>query len=77
MPTKSAITTGFLAPVKTTKHAQPMRPPEPKLPRAGVRTPAAPRLRNAKPKSKYALLPARAEVIASEHVFALVDEERL
>ncbi|MBU6257260.1 MAG: hypothetical protein KGL18_05875 [Burkholderiales bacterium] len=37
----------------------------------------APGLVAAEPSSKYALLPARAEVITSEHVRALMDQEGL
>ena len=45
------------------------------LVRAGIRAQDAPRKKAIAPKSKYALLPARAELITSEHVRALMDQE--
>ena len=45
------------------------------LAREGIRVQNQPSVAAAQPKSKYALLPARSEVITSEHVRALMDQE--
>ena len=48
-----------------------------RLARQGIVAQGSPRVTRAqpKPKSKYALLPARAEVITSDHVRSLMDQE--
>lgn len=46
-----------------------------RLARQGIAAQGSPRIARAAPKSKYALLPARAEVITSEHVRSLMDQE--
>jgi hypothetical protein len=45
------------------------------LARQGIRAQNLPQATAAQPKSKYALLPARAEVITTEHVRTLMDQE--
>ena len=45
------------------------------LARRGIVAPGSPRVARAQPKSKYALLPARDEVITSEAVRALLDQQ--
>ncbi len=47
------------------------------LVREGIRAQSSAPAVVAQPKSKYALLPARAEVITSEHVRRLMDQEGL
>ncbi len=46
-----------------------------RLARDGIRAQTLPPTVAAQAKSKYALLPARAEVITSEHVRSLMDQE--
>ncbi|MEO7850756.1 MAG: hypothetical protein ABIR94_00695 [Rubrivivax sp.] len=46
-----------------------------RLARQGIVAQGGPRTARAQPKSKYALLPARSEVITSEHVRSLMDQE--
>lgn len=46
-----------------------------RLTRQGIKAQGSPRPARAAPKSKYALLPARAEVITSDHVRSLMDQE--
>lgn len=46
-----------------------------RLARAGIRVQNLPPVAAPQLKSKYALLPARPEVITSEHVRALMDQE--
>ena len=46
-----------------------------RLARDGIRVQNIPNLTAPQLKSKYALLPARSEVITSEHVRALMDQE--
>ncbi|OIP19951.1 MAG: hypothetical protein AUK51_00170 [Comamonadaceae bacterium CG2_30_59_20] len=46
-----------------------------RLARAGIHAQNQPPVAVPQPKSKYALLPARPEVITSEHVRALMDQE--
>jgi hypothetical protein len=46
-----------------------------RLSRLGIRAQGGPQVPRARPKSKYALLPARAEVVTSEHVRSLMDQE--
>ena len=46
-----------------------------RLARQGIRAQNMPPAVRAKLKSKYALLPARAEVVTSEHVRSLMDQE--
>ena len=46
-----------------------------RLARQGIRAQDLPPAARVKLKSKYALLPARAEVITSEHVRSLMDQE--
>ena len=46
-----------------------------RLARQGIVTQSQPHTRLAKPKSRYAILPARAETITTEHVRALMDQE--
>ncbi|OYT93409.1 MAG: hypothetical protein CFE43_03975 [Burkholderiales bacterium PBB3] len=46
-----------------------------RLLRQGIQAQSQPATLLTKPSSKYALLPARAEVITSEHVRALMDQE--
>ena len=46
-----------------------------RLVREGIRARNRPPTRLPQPQSKYALLPARAEVITSEHVRSLMDQE--
>lgn len=46
-----------------------------RLARQGIAAQGRPRTVRASPKSRYALLPARAETITTEHVRALMDEE--
>ncbi|HEY4956619.1 MAG TPA: hypothetical protein VII31_02320 [Caldimonas sp.] len=46
-----------------------------RLAREGIVAAGQPRAILAKPKSRYALLPARGETITTEHVRALMDQE--
>ena len=46
-----------------------------RLARQGIVAQSQPRTMLAGPKSRYALLPARAETITTEHVRALMDQE--
>ena len=46
-----------------------------KLAREGIRAQSMPAAKSAKPKSKYALLPARSEIITTQHVRDLMDQE--
>jgi hypothetical protein len=46
-----------------------------RLARDGIRSQSAATAVLARPKSKYALLPARNEIITTEHVRQLMDEE--
>lgn len=46
-----------------------------RLARDGIRAQGAPRARAALPTSKFALLPARTEIITTEHVRDLMDQE--
>ena len=46
-----------------------------RLARDGIRAQGAPKTRAARPKSKYALLPARNEIVTTEHVRDLMDQE--
>ena len=46
-----------------------------RLARQGIAAHGRPRAMLAKPKSRFALLPARAEAITIEHVRALMDQE--
>ena len=46
-----------------------------RLARDGIRAQNAPKTRPARPKSKYALLPGRTEIITTEHVRDLMDQE--
>ena len=46
-----------------------------RLAREGIRAQNAPRLQSAAPISKFALLPARDEIITTEHVRDLMDQE--
>jgi hypothetical protein len=46
-----------------------------KLAREGIRAQSMPASKAAKPKSKYALLPARSEIITTQHVRDLMDQE--
>ena len=46
-----------------------------RLAREGIRVQNAPKTRVARPTSKFALLPARGEVITTEHVRDLMDQE--
>ena len=46
-----------------------------RLARDGIRAQNTPRLQAAMPKSKFALLPARDEIITTEHVRDLMDQE--
>ena len=46
-----------------------------RLARDGIRAQNTPRLQLAVPKSKFALLPARDEIITTEHVRDLMDQE--
>ncbi len=46
-----------------------------RLAREGIRAQHAPLPKPASPKSKFALLPARDEIITSEHVRDLMDQE--
>ena len=46
-----------------------------RLARQGIRAQSAPPTVRALPSSKFALLPARDEVITTEHVRALMDQE--
>ena len=48
-----------------------------RLAREGIRAQTLPPALAAQPRSKYALLAARAEVITSEHVRALMDQESI
>ena len=48
-----------------------------RLAREGIAAQGRPAQAPAKPRSRYALLPARAETITSEHVRALMDQEGL
>ena len=48
-----------------------------RLARAGIASQGRPAQPAAKPRSRYALLPARAETITTEHVRALMDQEGL
>ncbi len=45
------------------------------LARDGIAAQSSPRITRAATKSKYALLPARDEVITNEHVRSLMDQE--
>ena len=45
------------------------------LARAGIRAQSLAIAKTAKPKSKYALLPARGEIITTQHVRDLMDQE--
>ena len=47
------------------------------LAREGIAAQGRPAQVRAKPRSRYALLPARAETITTEHVRALLDQEGL
>ena len=46
-----------------------------RLAREGIRAQNTPRPQSAAPKSKFALLPARDEIITTEHVRDLMDQE--
>ena len=46
-----------------------------RLARLGIRAQAVPPVTRSLPSSKFALLPARDEVITTEHVRALMDQE--
>ena len=46
-----------------------------RLAREGIRAQTMPAAKAAKPKSRFALLPARNEVITTEHVRQLMDQE--
>ena len=46
-----------------------------RLARQGIAAEGSPRVSRAAPKSRYALLPARAEAITTEHVRSLMDQE--
>ena len=46
-----------------------------RLARDGIRAQTMPVTKAAKPKSKFALLPARNEIITTEHVRQLMDQE--
>ena len=46
-----------------------------RLARDGIRSQNAPKTKAVRPKSKYALLPARSEIITTEHVRDLMDQE--
>ena len=46
-----------------------------RLARDGIRAQNTPMAKAAKPGSKYALLPARGEIITTEHVRDLMDQE--
>lgn len=46
-----------------------------RLARDGIRAQNMPLAKAAKPKSKFALLPARAEIITTAHVRQLMDQE--
>ena len=46
-----------------------------RLAREGIRWQHAPRLLSAAPKSKFALLPARDEVVTAKHVYDLMDQQ--
>jgi hypothetical protein len=46
-----------------------------RLAREGIRAQAMPAARAARPNSKYALLPARAEIVTTDHVRQLMDQE--
>ena len=46
-----------------------------RLARDGIRARNMPVAKAAKPKSKFALLPARGEIITTEHVRQLMDQE--
>ena len=46
-----------------------------RLAREGIRAQTMPAAQAARPKSKYALLPARAEVVTTDHVRRLMDQE--
>ncbi len=48
-----------------------------RLARDGIRAQSAPVTPLARPKSKFALLPARDEIITTEHVRNLMDQEGL
>lgn len=48
-----------------------------RLARDGIRAQSAPIAKLAKPKSKFALLSARDEIITTEHVRNLMDQESL
>ncbi len=46
-----------------------------RLARDGIRAQSAPKTRAARPRSKFALLPARGEIITTDHVRTLMDQE--
>ena len=46
-----------------------------RLAREGIQSQNTPRLQSAAPKSKFALLPARDEIITTQHVCDLMGEE--
>lgn len=46
-----------------------------RLAREGIRAQAMPVANAARPSSKYALLPARAEIVTTDHVRRLMDQE--
>jgi hypothetical protein len=46
-----------------------------KLARDGIRAQSMPAAEASKPQSKYALLPARGEIITTQHVRDLMDQE--
>lgn len=46
-----------------------------RLAREGIRAQNMPAMRAARPSSKYALLPARTEVVTTDHVRRLMDQE--
>jgi hypothetical protein len=46
-----------------------------KLARDGIRAQSMPTAKASKPQSKYALLPARGEIITTQHVRDLLDQE--
>jgi hypothetical protein len=48
-----------------------------RLARDGIKARSQPQTTLAQPKSRYAILPARSEVITTEHVRALMDQEGL
>jgi hypothetical protein len=46
-----------------------------RLAREGIRAQSMPAAKTERPRSKYALLPARAEIVTTDHVRRLMDQE--